>query len=123
MTSTMPTKRDTLQCRKLGIRKSSPAETRSKLERSHQERGTSVTMVTSGERGTSVTMITSGERGTSVTMITSGERGSLVTMLGAINAAGNSIPPSLVFPRVHFKDAMLHGAPPGSVGAAHQKDG
>ena len=43
-----------------------------------------------------------------------------MTMLGAINAAGNSIPPFLVFPRVHFKDAMLHGAPRGSVGAAHQ---
>ena len=75
MTSTMPTKWDALQRRKLGIRKSSPAETRSKLERSHQERG------------------------------------SLVTMVGAINAAGNLIPPCLVFPRVHFKDAMLHGAP------------
>ena len=43
--------------------------------------------------------------------ITSGERGTSVTMLGAINAAGNSIPPFLVFSRVHFKDAMLHGAP------------
>ena len=35
-----------------------------------------------------------------------------MTMVGAINAAGNSIPPFLVFPRVHFKDAMLHGATP-----------
>ena len=51
--------------------------------------------------------------------ITSGERGTLVTMLGTINAAGNSIPPFMVFPRVHFKDAMIHGAPPGTVGAAH----
>ena len=57
------------------------------------ERRTSVTMITPGERGTSVTMITPGERRTSVTMITPGERRTSVTMLGAINAAGNSIPP------------------------------
>ena len=52
--------------------------------------------------------------------ITSGERGTLVTMLGAINAAGNSVPPFMVFRSVHFKDSILHGAPPGTVGAAHQ---
>ena len=52
--------------------------------------------------------------------ITSGERGTFVTILGAINAAGNSVPPFMVFFRVHFKDSMLHGALPGTVGAAHQ---
>ncbi|XP_041349184.1 uncharacterized protein LOC121368514 [Gigantopelta aegis] len=52
--------------------------------------------------------------------ITSGERGTLVTMVGTINASGNSIPPFMVFPRVHFKDSMLHGAPPGTIGSAHQ---
>jgi len=52
--------------------------------------------------------------------ITSGERGTLVTMLGTINAAGNSVAPFMVFPRVHFKESMLHGAPPGTVGASHQ---
>lgn len=52
--------------------------------------------------------------------ITSGERGTLVTMLGTINAAGNSVPPFMVFPRVHFKEIMLHGASPGTVGVAHQ---
>ena len=41
-------------------------------------------------------------------------------MLGAISAAGNSVPPFIVLPRVHFKYSMLHGAPPGTVGAAHQ---
>ncbi|XP_060075659.1 uncharacterized protein LOC132555320 [Ylistrum balloti] len=51
--------------------------------------------------------------------ITSGERGTLVTMLGTINAAGNSVPPFLVFPRVHFKQSMLYGAPPGTVGVAN----
>ena len=34
--------------------------------------------------------------------ITSGERGTLVTMLVAINAAGNLVPPFMVFPHVHF---------------------
>ena len=52
--------------------------------------------------------------------ITSGERGALVTMLGTINAAGNSVQPFMVFPRVHFKDSMLHGAPPGTVGVAYE---
>ena len=31
-------------------------------------------------------------------------------MLGAINAAGNVF--MVLFPRVNFKDSMLHGAPP-----------
>ena len=52
--------------------------------------------------------------------ITSGKRGALVTFLCTINAAGNSIPPFMIFPRVFFKERMLHGAPPGTVGAAHQ---
>ncbi|ELU12087.1 hypothetical protein CAPTEDRAFT_205214 [Capitella teleta] len=46
--------------------------------------------------------------------ITSAERGVLVTMVGCINAQGNSIPPLLVFPRVNFKEHMLHGSPPGT---------
>lgn len=41
-----------------------------------------------------------------------------MTIIAAINAIGNSVPPVFVFPRVHFKDHMLKGAPPGSVGAA-----
>ncbi|XP_049845258.1 uncharacterized protein LOC126297988 [Schistocerca gregaria] len=49
---------------------------------------------------------------------TSAERGSLVTMVTIISASGTAVPPFLVFPRVHFKDHMLHNAPPGSgVGA------
>jgi transposase-like protein len=52
--------------------------------------------------------------------VTSGERGQLVTMCTAINALGNTIPPFFVFPRVNFKDHMLHGAPPGSAGSAYQ---
>lgn len=51
--------------------------------------------------------------------IVSAERGTLVTMINAINAVGNSVPPYFVFPRVHFRDFMLGGAPPGSDGTAN----
>lgn len=36
-----------------------------------------------------------------------------------MNALGNSVPPLLIFPRVHFKEHMLKGAPAGSVGVAN----
>ena len=51
--------------------------------------------------------------------VTSAERGTLVTVLCTINAAGNSIPPFMVFPRVNFKRPMVIGAPPGTEGAVH----
>lgn len=50
--------------------------------------------------------------------MTSGERGTNVTMIAAINAGGVFIPPMLIFPRVNFRDHMLKGAPPGSIGGA-----
>lgn len=50
---------------------------------------------------------------------TAAERGSLVTMIAAVNAIGNSLPPMLIFPRVHFKDRMLFGGPAGCIGAAN----
>ncbi|KAJ8910110.1 hypothetical protein NQ315_013249 [Exocentrus adspersus] len=50
--------------------------------------------------------------------ITSAERGDLVTACCAINAIGNDVPPLLIFPRVNFKNHMLFGCPPGSVGEA-----
>ena len=50
--------------------------------------------------------------------VTSAERGELVTLLFIINAIGNTIPPVFVYPRVHFKDYFLNGAPVGSVGLA-----
>ena len=51
-----------------------------------------------------------------VGQVTSGERGTLVIACCIIAAAGNSIPPYMIFPRVNFKDHMLKGAPPGSSG-------
>ncbi|XP_046985996.1 MFS-type transporter clz9-like [Schistocerca americana] len=35
-------------------------------------------------------------------------------MVAIISASATAVPPFLVFPRVHFKDNVLHNAPPGS---------
>jgi len=51
--------------------------------------------------------------------ISSAERGVTVTMCCCINAIGNALPPVYIFPRVHFKDHMLKGAPSESLGLAH----
>lgn len=40
-------------------------------------------------------------------------------MIVAVNDAGNSVPPLFVFPRVNFKQRMLKGVPPSSVGKAN----
>lgn len=40
-------------------------------------------------------------------------------MIACINALGNSVSPYFVFPKVHFKEHMLHGAPPVSDGAGN----
>ena len=49
----------------------------------------------------------------------SAERGQLVTVCCAVSAIGNTVPPMFVFPRVHYKDSFVNGAPPNSIGAAH----
>ena len=60
------------------------------------------------------------EKGTKqLGQIVSAERGSLVTIVCCINAAGQSLPPAYVFPRVHYKDHMMTGSPPGSKGFAN----
>ncbi|CAK1547722.1 unnamed protein product [Leptosia nina] len=40
-------------------------------------------------------------------------------MLGFANAAGGSIPPVFIFPRVHFKEHMLENGPTGALGLAN----
>ncbi|XP_046975376.1 MFS-type transporter clz9-like [Vanessa cardui] len=55
-----------------------------------------------------------------VGQIVSAERGELVTFGGIISASGNTIPPLFVFPRVHYRDNFLEGAPEGSLGAANR---
>lgn len=49
---------------------------------------------------------------------TSGEKGTNVTTVAIISASGSTIPPIMIFPRVHFKDYMIQGAPPGTLGLA-----
>ncbi|XP_031335285.1 tigger transposable element-derived protein 6-like [Photinus pyralis] len=53
-----------------------------------------------------------------VSKATSAERGTLVTTCCIVGASGISIPPVMIFPRVHFKDFMINGAPPGCLGLA-----
>lgn len=53
-----------------------------------------------------------------VGQIVSAERGELVTFGGIVSASGNTIPPLFIFPRVHYKDHFLEGAPEGSLGVA-----
>lgn len=54
-----------------------------------------------------------------VSKATSGERGQTVTICCAINAAGNSVPPFFIFPRVRIQDYMTNAAPPGSKAVTH----
>ena len=51
--------------------------------------------------------------------MTSAERGTLVTLATAVSAAGNTVPPYFVFPRVHFKDHFIANGPVGSKGGAN----
>ncbi|XP_069114173.1 uncharacterized protein [Argopecten irradians] len=52
--------------------------------------------------------------------ITSAERGTLVTVCGAINGAGNSMPPMLIFPRKTFKPHYIRDGPNGCTGSSHK---
>ena len=51
--------------------------------------------------------------------ISSAEKGTTVTMCCCVNAIGNALPPAYIFPRVHFENHMLKGAPSESLGLAH----
>ena len=53
--------------------------------------------------------------------VVSAERGQLVTLCCAVNATGNMIPPKLIFPRVHWKEHFVKGAPIGSIVKAHPR--
>ncbi|KAJ8891326.1 hypothetical protein PR048_010842 [Dryococelus australis] len=52
--------------------------------------------------------------------VTSGEKGTHVTTCCIISASGVALPPAMVFPQVQFKEHMLKGAPPGTLGLAAQ---
>ena len=51
--------------------------------------------------------------------MTSAERGELVTLCTAVNAAGNAIPPMLIFPRVRYQEHFVRDGPVGCVGAGN----
>lgn len=51
--------------------------------------------------------------------LASAERGQTVTLCCAVNAAGQSLPPMFIFPRVHFKDHFIRDGPTGCIGTAH----
>lgn len=57
-----------------------------------------------------------------ISKVTSGEKGILVTTCAIVCASGQALPPAFVFPRKNFKDMMLIGAPPGSLGLAHPSE-
>lgn len=50
--------------------------------------------------------------------VNSGEKRTLVTTCAIVCASRQALPPVLVFPRKNYKDFMLTGAPPGSLGLA-----
>jgi hypothetical protein len=52
--------------------------------------------------------------------VVSAERGTLVTVELAANAAGNTIPPMFVFPRLKYKDLFLRDGPSESIGAVNK---
>jgi len=51
--------------------------------------------------------------------LSSAERGQTVTLCCAVSAAGQSLPPMFIFPRVHFKDNFIRDGPTGCIGTAH----
>lgn len=53
-----------------------------------------------------------------VGQIVSAERGQQVTFCAIVSAVGSCIPPAFVFPRVHYKEHFLNGAPESSLGLA-----
>ena len=54
----------------------------------------------------------------SISKVTSGERGTLCTTCAIVCASGYSIPPAIIFPRKNFKNYMIKGTPPGTLGLA-----
>ncbi|XP_052741963.1 uncharacterized protein LOC112051831 isoform X2 [Bicyclus anynana] len=60
-----------------------------------------------------------GPKGKNIGKVTSGEKGTLVTTCCFISAAGQALPPVLIFPRKNYKDHMIKGTPPGTLGLAN----
>ena len=48
------------------------------------------------------------------------EGGALVTVVTCMSAAGQYVPPMMIFPRKLMKAERLAGVPPGTVGTVHE---
>ena len=55
-----------------------------------------------------------------VIKVSSAERGTNVTAVCCMNAAGNFVPPFLIFPRVRMQPAYMNNVPSGFFGVAHE---
>ena len=55
-----------------------------------------------------------------VGIVTSAERGVTVTMVACMSAAGQFVPPQLIFPRKNFTDLLLTNAPIGTLGTCSE---
>ncbi|KAJ8867520.1 hypothetical protein PR048_031322 [Dryococelus australis] len=51
--------------------------------------------------------------------LTSAERGSPVTIIVCMSAAGDFVPPYMIFVRTNITQVLMKGAPPGDVGVCH----
>ncbi|CAH2102825.1 unnamed protein product [Euphydryas editha] len=51
--------------------------------------------------------------------MTSAERGSLITIVICMSPAGIFVPPMIIFPRKNMSNALMRGAPVGSIGRVH----
>lgn len=64
--------------------------------------------------------VIAGRKQRQVEQIVSAECGELVTFCGIFTETGSPLPPVYVFPRVHYKDHFLNGAPVGSLELANR---
>lgn len=55
-----------------------------------------------------------------VQKLSSAERGATVTVITCASAAGQYVPPMLIFPQKRWQNELLDGAPPGSIGACSE---
>ena len=51
------------------------------------------------------------------------EKGKNHTIIACGSASGYSLPPMIIFPRVHVSEALKTNAPPGSIIAGQKKEG
>lgn len=54
--------------------------------------------------------------------LSSAERGATVTVVTCMSAAGQYVPPLLIFPQKRWQNELLDGAPPGSIGGCSDSD-